>query len=44
MVVQNQNISGGDGPETPETEAPNATVLDQAIQHSQDYFRGLSVQ
>ena len=22
------------------TEAPNATVLDQAIQHSQDYFRG----
>ena len=40
MVVQNQNISGGDGPETPETEAPNATVLDQAIQHSQDYFRG----
>ena len=36
MVVQNQNRSGGAGAETA---ILNTTVLDQAIQHSQDYFR-----
>ena len=40
MVVQNQNRSGEEWPKTPETALPNATVLDQAIRHSQDFFRG----
>ena len=40
MVVQNQNRSWGEWAETPETEVPDAAVLDRAIQHSQDYFRG----